>query len=297
MMDELNARFGIKGRVVFRAGPGGLVFVDVENDAAKATVALQGAQVIDWVPRGGKPVIWLSNDAKFAAGKSVRGGAPVCWPWFGPHQSEPTFPAHGFARTVPWDVVESRVLPDGSVLLVFRLAGTDASRTQWPHSTQLENRITVGKNLEIDLVTRNSGVEPVTIGQALHTYFAVGDIRRVAIRGLEDRPYLDKVDGFSRKIQKGKVTFAGETDRIYLDATCDCIIDDPVLGRSIRISKRGSASTVVWNPWSEKAAMMGDMGEDGWLRMLCVENANAADDVRVLDPGAEHHLWVSYRVE
>lgn len=296
MMEELNGRFGIEGQVVFRAGPSG-VFVDVENDGARAMIALQGAQVVDWVPRGEAPVIWLSRDAKFAEGKSIRGGAPVCWPWFGPHRSELSFPAHGFARTVPWEVIETRALADGSTRLIFRLKGTEASRTQWPHATQLENHITVGKTLEVDLVTRNFGNESVTIGQALHTYFSVGDIRKVSLHGLDGRPYLDKVDGFSRKIQGGEVTFAGETDRIYLDSTGDCIIADPVLGRSIRIAKRGSASTVVWNPWDEKADKMGDMGENGWLEMLCVENANAADDVRSLAPGAEHHLWVSYRVE
>ncbi|MBY0578732.1 MAG: D-hexose-6-phosphate mutarotase [Burkholderiales bacterium] len=295
-MEELNGRFGIEGQVVFRAGPSG-VFVDVENDGARAMIALQGAQVVDWVPRGEAPVIWLSRDAKFAEGKSIRGGAPVCWPWFGPHRSELSFPAHGFARTVPWEVIETRALADGSTRLIFRLKGTEASRTQWPHATQLENHITVGKTLEVDLVTRNFGNESVTIGQALHTYFSVGDIRKVSLHGLDGRPYLDKVDGFSRKIQGGEVTFAGETDRIYLDSTGDCIIADPVLGRSIRIAKRGSASTVVWNPWDEKADKMGDMGENGWLEMLCVENANAADDVRSLAPGAEHHLWVSYRVE
>lgn len=297
MINELNERFGIEGKIVFRVGPGGGIFVDVGNDEARATIALQGAQVIDWTPIGDKPVIWLSSEAKFATGKSVRGGAPVCWPWFGPHPSESAFPAHGFARTVPWEIAETRTLADGSTRLVFRLTGTEASRAQWPHPTQLESHVTVGKTLEVDLVTRNSGAGPVTIGQALHTYFSVGDIRKVSIRGLEDRPYLDKVEGFSRKIQSGAVTFTGETDRIYLESTGDCMIDDPVLDRSIRIAKRGSASTVVWNPWIDKAAKMGDMGEDGWMRMLCVENANAADDVRVLAPGAEHHLWVSYRVE
>jgi glucose-6-phosphate 1-epimerase len=294
---DLNKRHGIAGKVVFREGAEGFAVMDVSNTQATATIALQGAHLMTWAPRNAQPVIWLSSAAKLATGKSIRGGVPVCWPWFGPHASETTFPAHGFARTVPWDVAETKALDDDRTLVALRLIQTPATQAQWPHPCDLECRITVGKSLEIDLVSRNTGTAPFTIGDALHTYFAVSDIRHAAIRGLENCDYLDKVDGGKRKQQTDAVTFTGETDRIYLDTANDVLIDDPGLKRRIRIEKRGSRSTVVWNPWIEKANKMGDLGENGYLNMVCVETANAADDVVTVAPGAEHHLWTKYSVE
>jgi glucose-6-phosphate 1-epimerase len=293
----LNTRFGVSGQVVFKEGPGGLAVVEVANSQGAATIALQGAHVMTWAPRGAQPVIWLSRAAKFAPGKSIRGGVPICWPWFGPHATESSYPGHGFARTVPWEVIEARACANGATYLVLRLAPSDATRAQWPQATPVEARITVGRTLEIDLVTRNEGAAPVTLGDALHTYFEVSDVRQVAIHGLGGCPYLDKVDGGKRKSQTGPVTIGAEVDRIYLDSAADCLIDDPGLGRRIRVHKRGSRSTVVWNPWIEKAAKMGDFGHHGYLNMVCVESTNAADDVVAVAPGGEHHLDVTYSVE
>jgi glucose-6-phosphate 1-epimerase len=292
----LNAHHGIPGQVIFREGAGGMAVVDVINAQATATIVLQGAQLIAWTPRGHTPVIWLSRAARFAPGKSIRGGVPVCWPWFGPHASDPNRPAHGFARTVPWEVIGTRALDDGATRLDFRLVQNEATRALWPHATLLECRLRVGTALEIDLVTRNADRSAITIGDALHTYFEVGDVRRIAILGLEGCPYLDKMDGGKRKHQSGPVTIGAETDRIYLDSTADCLIDDLTLNRRIRIRKRGSRSTVVWNPWIEKSDRMGDFGADGYLNMVCVESANAADDVMTIAPGGEHHLWVRYDI-
>ena len=269
----------------------------VRNTHGTATIALQGAHVMTWAPLGEEPVIWLSPAAKLAPGKSIRGGVPICWPWFGPHATEPKFPGHGFARTVPWEILKTETLADGATRLTFQLVESDATRAQWPHPSSVTCQITVGKTLEIDLVTRNTGQTPITIGDALHTYFQVSDIRQVTIRGLEGCPYLDKVEDGQRKQQQGPVIISAETDRIYLDSSADCLIDDPGLKRRIRIAKRGSRTTVVWNPWTEKAAKMGDFGDDGYLHMLCVESANCADDVVSLPPQGEHHLWVRYSVE
>jgi glucose-6-phosphate 1-epimerase len=293
----LNARFGLSGQVVFKQDPGGLAVVEVANSQGSATIALQGAHVLIWAPRGQKPVIWLSRAAKFAPGKSIRGGVPVCWPWFGPHATVAALPAHGFARTVPWEVIGAQTLVDGATRLDFRLVQSETARAQWPHATLLESHITVGAALDIDLVTRNADRSAITIGAALHTYFEVSDVRQVSIRGLEGCPYLDKMDGGKRKQQTGPVTIGAETDRIYLDSSADCLIDDPGLKRRIRVRKRGSHSTVVWNPWIEKSVKMGDFGENGYLNMVCVESANAADDVVTIAPGGEHHLWVRYEIE
>ena len=293
----LNERCGISGQVTFRKDSGGLVIAEVTNSHATASIALQGGHLMSWTPCGGRPVIWLSRAATLAPGKSIRGGVPVCWPWFGPHATESAFPAHGFARTVPWEAISSEVLVNGDTRLSFRLVQSDKTRAQWPSPSQLDIRITLGAALEIDLVTHNTGDAPITIGEALHSYFEVSDIRRIAIHGLEGCRYIDKVDGGKRKQQAGPVTFNAETDRVYLDTTADCLIDDPEFKRRIRVSKQGSRSTVVWNPWQEKAAKMGDLGENGYLNMVCLESANAADNVATVSPGDTHHLSVIYRVE
>lgn len=292
----LDARFGIPGQVRFEEGPAGLPQVIVENEYARARVSLQGAHLLDWTPRGAEPVIWLSPDARFAPGKSVRGGVPVCWPWFGPHPQHPDWPAHGFARTVMWEVVASRSVDEGT-WLAFRLKPTAATRAKWPHSCELVLQMAIGRTLDMDLATWNTGDEPFTLGEALHTYFRVGDIRYVKIHGLHMVEYLDKVDGMARKHQLGPVIAQGEVDRIYLDTPDTCVIEDVKLSRRIRIEKQGSRSTVVWNPWLEKAAQMGDLGPDGHLRMVCVETANAADNVVTVAPGEEHHMWVRYSLE
>ena len=296
-LETLNKRFGLADTLLFKEGPGGLPVVEVNNALASAVIALQGAHLLQWVPAGEDPVIWLSPDARFAEGKSVRGGVPVCWPWFGPHETESGFPAHGFARTVPWEVFETNANDDGSTSVGLRLLWNETARTQWPHASELELHIRIGSSLELDLLTRNGGSTPLGIGQALHTYFMVRDIHDVSVQGLEDLAYIDKVDGAARKRQAGPIRFDGEVDRIYLDHGDDCLIHDPGLQRRIRIQKRGSHSTVVWNPWIEKADKMGDLGPDGYRHMLCVETANAADDVVKIGPGGEHHLWMRYSVE
>ncbi|MBI1424197.1 MAG: D-hexose-6-phosphate mutarotase [Gammaproteobacteria bacterium] len=296
-LSALNDRYAIAGQVTFEAEPNGLVLAKVRNPHASAQICLQGAQVIQWAPLNEHPVIWLSKAAKFMPGKSVRGGVPVCWPWFGPHASDTRFPAHGYARTVEWDVIETAALADGRTLLVFRLRESAPTREQWPHDTPLECRITVGDTLEIELSTKNNTDSTVTITEALHTYFEIGDIGKVSIAGLEDTEYLDKVDGGQRKLQHGPVTIAGEVDRVYLDTRAEVFIEDLELQRKIHISKRGSDSTVVWNPWQAKADKMGDLGEAGFRRMVCVESGNAAENTVTIAPGEEHLLWVSYRVE
>lgn len=294
----LNQQFGIKDEVSFREASGGLTIVDIRNKSASAAIVMQGAHLIDWTPQGGKPVIWLSPDAKFASGKSIRGGVPVCWPWFGAHETTKEFPAHGYARTVPWDLVSVVPAVNGAITrLIFRLCEDDKTRAMWPHESSVEMHYSIGQTLDIDLVTHNQSKETFTIGQALHTYFAVGDLRQVKISGLDACPYLDKVEGFKRKTQSGEISINEEVDRIYLQSTADCVITDASLKRRIRIAKRGSHSTVVWNPWADKARQMGDLGVDGHLHMVCVESANAADDVVKVAANSSCRLQVSYSVE
>jgi len=295
-IDELKRRFASADFLSFNESAPGFIAIQVKTDFSTATIALQGAHVMTWQPNGQKPVIWLSTKAKFAPGKSIRGGVPLCWPWFGPHATEATFPGHGFARTIPWSLLDARKLPDGRVRLEFKPEMNDAANAQWPHAATVRYNVTVGQELVVALVTRNTGTTPFQLGQALHTYFTVGDIRQASIAGLAGCTFIDKVDGSKRKKQKGAVTFNGEMDRVYLGTTGCCGIIDPVLKRTILITSTGSRSTVVWNPGAEKATKMGDFGRQGENRMVCVETANAADDVITLAPGETHRMTAQYRV-
>jgi glucose-6-phosphate 1-epimerase len=298
-LSAANARFGLSGRITFREIPGGLVVMEVANSHGHAAIALQGGHVMSWQPKSqAEPVVWLSRIARFAPGKSIRGGVPVCWPWFGPHPADPGLPAHGFARTVPWEVTATRELDNGASEIALALVETDRTRAMWPHRAGVSMRVTVGATLEIALTTQNRDEHDLVIGEALHAYFQIGDIADIRIRGLEACEYLDKAGGGSeRRRQDGPVVFSAETDRIYLNTEAECAIEDTRLQRRIRVAKSGSRSTVVWNPWTAKADKMGDFGPDGWRRMVCVESANAAENVVTVVPGAEHRLWVQYAVE
>lgn len=298
-LSALNARFGLSGQITFKEIPGGLTVMEVVNTHGSATIALQGGHVMNWRPKShAEPVVWLSRFAKFAAGKSIRGGVPVCWPWFGPHANDPKLPAHGFARTVPWEVTATRTLDDGATEIALTLVETDQTRAMWPYRTKASTVITAGPSLKIALITDNLGNEDVVVGEALHTYFQIGDIADVRIQGLEDCEYLDKVGGGSvRRRQDGPVVFSAETDRIYLNTEAECVIEDARLKRRIHVAKSDSRSTVVWNPWTEKADKMGDFGPDGWRGMVCIESANAAENVVTVRAGGRHTLAVEYWAE
>ncbi len=293
---ELNARFAIDGHVAVEAGPGGFPVVAVRNAHAGATIALQGANVVAFQPRGQEPVLWVSQHAVYAEGKAIRGGIPLCWPWFGPHPTDPTKPDHGFVRARPWDLIGTAAADDGATNIRLGLADSAETRALWPHPFALELVVTVGATLRVALAARDTGSAPFVCGGALHSYFDVGDVTTVAIHGLEGCAYVDKVGG-GVKTQQGPVTIAGETDRVYQQTTATCTIDDPALGRRISVAKEGSRSTVVWNPWRDKARRLADFGDDEYPRMLCVEVANAPGDTVTVPPGGAHRLETTIGVE
>ncbi len=296
-LTDLNQKFAISDHVTFKEGPGGLTVAEIANSQAESTIALQGAHIMTFTPRGQEPVVWLSRFAKFAPGKSIRGGVPICWPWFGPHATDATLPGHGFARTVMWDVLETKAMDDGATFLRFGLIETEATRAQWPHASTVQLEVTVGKALRVELVTRNTGKAPFVLGEALHTYFHIGDVAKMKITGLEGCDYLDKVGGTARKIQEGAIVIESEVDRVYLNTSADCLIEDSGLKRRIRVAGQNARSAVVWNPWVEKADKMGDFGPEGHRGMVCVETANAVENVVTVKPGEEHRLVAVYSAE
>jgi len=286
----LNDQFAIAEHITFAASAGGLPVAKIRNAYAAASVAVQGGHVITFQPHGQQPVLWVSSLSVFEPGKTIRGGIPVCWPWFGSHPTDPFLPFHGFVRAAMWQVRGTSVGPADATEIRLGLTESEDSLAIWPHAFDLEIVVTVGAQLHIELIARNPGDQPFVCGGALHTYYTVGDARRIAITGLDGCDYLDKVEGFKRKPQHGPVTIEAETDRVYLDTDATCVIDDPVLDRRIVIAKAGSRTTVVWNPWAEKAKQIVDFGDDEYLSMVCVETANADKDVATVAPGGEHRL-------
>jgi D-hexose-6-phosphate mutarotase len=296
--ETLNDRFAIADQLRFSIAGDGLLVAEIANTHSSASICLQGGHVMSWQPKHtSTPVIWLSKLAKLVPGKSIRGGAPVCWPWFGAHASEASFPGHGYARTVPWEVSTTRPLDDGSTEIGLTLVESDATRALWPYASRAEILINVGKTLKISLTTRNLGDVDFVIGEALHTYLQIGDIGEVRVLGLQGCEYVDKVAGSARQQQTGAITFSGETDRVYVNSEAECLIEDSRLQRRIRIAKIGSHSTIVWTPWTEKADKMGDFGPDGWREMVCVESANALDNVVTVPAHSSHTLAVEFSAE
>lgn len=294
---ELATKFNLPG-VRFEAGEGGLTRIAVATHDAEAQVYLHGAHVAHYQPRPQPDVLFVSGKSWFEKDKPIRGGVPICFPWFGVRADDPKSPNHGFVRLREWTVESIHQQSDGGMCIVL-LAQSDAeTRKYWPHDFELRHRVTIGKTLTMTLATKNTGREPFTFEQALHTYFAVGDVRQVSVTGLENTEYITKVEGLQRKRQGNEpLRFASESDFVFQNTTATCIIDDPVLNRRITIEKSGSRTTVVWNPWTAKAKAMPDFGDDEWPGMLCVETCAAGENAVRLEPGKSHELTAKISVE
>jgi len=293
----LNERFSIPGCLTFKEAAGGLTYAEVNNDSAAARVFLHGAQVTDYVPAGSEPLLFLSALSRYEANKAIRGGVPVSWPWFADHPTDASKPAHGFARITEWTVKKTRPVSDGETSITLGLADSEATRELWDYSFELELDISIGSALDLVLTMKNTGDKPFSITSAFHGYYNISAIQDIGVSGLEDAGYIDKVDGFKVKKQNGPIRISDETDRIYLHTDTECIIVDPGFNRNIRVRKSGSSSTVVWNPWKEKAESMSDLGDDDYLRFVCVEAANAGDDIVHIPPGGEHMLGLNVVTE
>lgn len=254
-------------------------------------VCTQGAHVARW-KTGGADGLFLSAKSRFERGQALRGGVPVIFPWFGDDPEGRGRAAHGFARRMEWRVVE-QADDDAALRVVLELVDDEATRALWPERFALRLTAVLGATLELTLRVENRGARSFRCEQALHTYLAVGDVRRVAVHGLEGARYLDKLDGLKAKHQPdAPLAFTGECDRTYLGTDSTCVIDDPVLGRRLEVAKRGARSTVVWNPWIEKAQRLSDLGDDEWPAFVCVESGNVGADAVTLAPGAAHELGV-----
>jgi len=292
------SKFDIPNALRLEDAPSGLVRAVISTPAAEADVYLQGAHVTHWVPRGQRPVLFVSSKSLFAPGKAIRGGVPIIFPWFGSRGDGRHGPAHGFARNTEWAIEDTKLRNDGNVEITFSLAPNDATRGFGYADFHVRFRVTVGSELEMHLETRNDAKESLTYEEALHTYFAIADIHHASISGLEGTAYIDKTDGFKRKkLGSEPVRITKETDQVHLSTKATCVVRDVVWNRRIIVDKSGSDSTVVWNPWIEKTRGMSDMAPGDWKEMICVETANAADNAIHLSPGASHKLTATIRLE
>jgi glucose-6-phosphate 1-epimerase len=293
--EALQTRHGLPGLAEVIAGQGGLTKVRITAPAAQGEIYLHGAHVTSWQPAGSEEVLFLSQHSRWQPDQAIRGGIPICFPWFRAKDDDPAAPKHGFARTAAWQL--DRIQPaGGGVTVALSTAQSSESERWWTHPFQLHYEVTFGAELRLALTFINKDSVPVTIAEALHTYHAVGDVTQVRVAGLDGVHYLDNMDGNREKQQRGDLRFSGETDNAYLNTTTPLTIHDPVLRRQVRIEKTGSSSTVTWNPWEKSARAMSDLGNEEWRRFAAVEASNVLACSVVVPSGASHLLGAVIRV-
>jgi len=278
--------------VTLDEGRGGLPRLTVATDLCTAELYLHGAHLCHWQPRRHPhPVLWMSQASLFETGAPIRGGVPVCFPWFGPNAAGPAAPAHGVVRIAEWALDRVETERDGTTAIVLSLASDAGTRAAAPQDFSLAYAVRLGEALSMALTVTNPAGAPLTFEEALHTYFTVSDVRQVSVEGLAGATFVDKTDGGKRKTQDDPViTISSETDRLYLNTATTVTLTDPGFGRRITVSKTGSLSSVVWNPWIAKSRAMPDFGDDEWPAMICIETVNALDNAVTLRPGASHTM-------
>ncbi len=262
----------------------------LHTNGDRLTAYDHGAHVASWV-RHGVPVVWVSERSHYETGVAIRGGMPVCWPWFAAGPSGELSPSHGFLRTTCWRLHEQTPNSLRWRITHADLQGGEATE-RFPHNFECELDVRLDEELRVSLTVRNSSGSPFDFEAALHTYLHVADAEAIAIKGLSGVEYHDKVND-EDQVQDGDVRLTGETDRIY-HAPGPVTVHDPVLGRDLSVHAEGTTATVIWNPWAEKAGGMSDMSDDEWRRMVCVEAAALGPGRVRLEPGQEH--TVSQRI-
>lgn len=296
-IEQLNADYGIADQLQFSLGKGDFPIIKINNAHAQAMISVYGGQVLAYRPTSApEDLMFISEQAYYQTGKAIKGGTPICWPWFGPDPEGLGRASHGFVRNRLWTVQSTSTTPSQETKVKLGLVDTPETRDIWPHSFELSIEFTIGSTLKIELITHNLGEQPFSITQALHTYFQVGDIAPLRVKGLADAVYIDKVDGGVQKQQSGEIAIAEEVDRIYLGVPSALAVEDPTLDRRIEITASGSQTAVVWNPWVDNSIKMADLKDDDYQKFVCVETANAANEVIEIQPGTAYSLSADYRI-
>jgi len=290
-INELQKSFALPGHATIIAGRGGLPTIAIANAAASSEITLLGGHILSFTPKGRRDLLWMSPASPFAPGTAIRGGVPLCWPWFGAHATNPDLPLHGFARTADWKLESITADGPSRTLVTLSLADSSASHALWNHRFAVTLLVSIGATLEITLTTRNVDAAPFTISQAIHTYFNISHVDNVTITGYDGTRYIDKVGGANRPArQVGDIVINSEIDAVFQDNPGASDILDSGFKRRITIAKEGSNSAVVWNPWIEKAKKLSGYTPEAYKTMVCVETCNALEDARTIQPGAAHSL-------
>jgi len=292
---ELDRRFGIPGVAKVVEGNGGLAKVAIATRYTAGEMYAHGAQVTSWQPRGAAEVLFVSSDSRWEDGCAIRGGVPICFPWFADKAGDPGAPAHGFVRTTAWQLESIVQAGDAVTVSMFTESDGDTKRW-WPADFHLVHRATFGPELNLELVVRNTGATSLRFEEALHAYFRVGHVEQARLQGLNTVHYLDKTDSNRQKTQQGPIVIVSETDRIYLKTQGTIELEDHALRRRVRVAKENSLTTVVWNPWVEKAKALSDFGDAEWMQMVCIETSNVSDFAVELAPGQQHTMRAIVRI-
>ena len=293
---ELDRRFAIPGVARVREGNGTMPRVQINSSLCEAEMYLHGAQVTSWKPAGSDEVLFLSSKSRWMDGQAIRGGIPICFPWFRAKANDPQAPAHGFVRTKTWQL-ESILKEDDAVVVSMVTVSDEHTRRWWPGEFRLVHRATFGSQLKLELVCTNTGTTPLRFEEALHTYNRVSDVQHVRLHGLDTVSFLDNTDSNKEKAQRGDVAIASQTDSAYLNTRNTVELSDPNMRRRIRLAKANSLTTVVWNPWREKASELQDLADSEWTRFMCVEASNILDAAVHLEPRQEHRMTAILSLE
>jgi glucose-6-phosphate 1-epimerase len=293
-VEELDHRFGIPGVARISEGNGGLPRVQITGSGAEGEMYLHGAQVTSWKPAGNDEVLFLSTKSRWQEGQAIRGGIPICFPWFRAKADDPKAPAHGFVRTRSWQL-ESIVEDKSGVCVSMSIESDEQTRRWWPADFRLQHRAVFGPELTLELVCTNTGKNGLHFEEALHTYNRVADVANVRLKGLDTVHFLDNTDSNVAKVQHGDAKIASATDNAFLGTQSDVDLIDPGLRRHIRLEKANSLTTVVWNPWRDGASRLKDLSDGEWTQFLCVEASNILTAAVTLAPGEEHKMTAVLR--
>ncbi|WOT06607.1 D-hexose-6-phosphate mutarotase [Shewanella youngdeokensis] len=278
------------GSVTTKQHPNGLDYIDVDTPLCKARIFLQGAQIDTFIPVGKKPLLWVSDANDYQVGTSIRGGIPVCWPWFG-QSSTADFPQHGFARTRVW-TLESVNMFDDTVEIKLTLPITTSDKHFWPHNTKVEMLFRLSETLSVSITNTNQGDYTVSLTQALHSYFPVNDIHQLTASGFHGANYIEFAEGPFEQLSNN-VNFTCETDRVYTQLKQTQMLE--TTDGIIEVSRDNSHSAVLWNPWIDKSKRLSRFKDDDYLSMVCLEAANVLDDKVTLAPNQSHTLTTHIR--
>lgn len=263
-----------------------LEYLEFSNNKSHLKLTLQGAHIFDFQVKGKERLLFLSETAQFKKGVPIRGGIPICWPWFGPHSSDKSLPNHGFARILEWKHLETQQISKDKTKITLGLDSSTETLKFFSFTFELRLEIVMSDTLEVSLITKNTDTKPFELSQALHTYLKINDISKTTLAGLEGSKYYSKVNNTYNNLQNEPLTFTQEIDRVYENVKCTLELN--CNEEILVIDTKGSHTIVVWNPGLELTKSISDLNSH--TKMLCIESANTLGDTRLLQSNTSHTL-------